>query len=55
MPSKQASRREIVVSKKMWVSYRLQSMTTERFIKVCNKILQGENGLVKVPGPQGGQ
>ena len=55
MPPKQASRREIVVSKKMWVSYRLQSMTTERFIKVCNKILQGENGLVKVPGPQGGQ
>lgn len=55
MPPKREGRRELVASKQLWVSYRLQSMTTERFIKVCNKILQGENGLVKLPGSQGGQ
>ncbi len=49
MPSKRRSGREAVVGKKLWVSYRLQSLTAERFIIITNKILQGEHFLVKLP------
>ena len=47
MSDKASSGRESLVGKKLWVSYRLQSLTTERFISITNKILRGEHGLVK--------
>ena len=49
MPSSKRSSRESVVNRKMWVCYRLQSLTTEQFIKITNQILRGENFLVKLP------
>ena len=49
MPPKKRSRRESLAGNKMWVSYRLQSLTTERFIMITNKILQGEHLLVRLP------
>ena len=49
MSSRKRSGREPMVGKKLWVSYRLQSLTTERFIIITNKILQGEHFLVKIP------
>ena len=49
MPPKKRSRRESVVGSKMWVPYRLQSLTTERFILITNKILQGEHLLIRLP------
>lgn len=52
MSSKTSSRRASVVGKKLWVAYRLQSLTTDRFIKITNKILKGEHGLVKLPTGQ---
>ena len=35
-----------IAGKKLWISYRLQSLTTERFIKIANKILKGEHRLI---------
>ncbi len=49
MPPKKRSRRESVVTSKLWVPYRLQSLTTERFIIITNKILQGEHMLIHLP------
>ena len=36
-----------VMGKKLWVSYRLQSLTMPNFIKTANKILQGEHLLLR--------
>jgi hypothetical protein len=47
MPAKQRSRREGNIGCRLWVPYRLQSLTTERFIKITNKILTGEHVLVR--------
>ena len=49
MPPKKRSRRESLVGNKMWISYRLQSLTTKRFILITNKILQGEHLLIRLP------
>lgn len=49
MPPKRRSNRSSVVGKRLWVSYRLQALTTERFIEISNKILQGEHALVRLP------
>jgi hypothetical protein len=37
------------IGKKLWVHYRLQSLSTKRFVVIANKILQGEHLLVKLP------
>lgn len=52
MSNQTGSGRANVVGKKLWVAYRLQSLTTDRFIRITNKILQGEHGLVKLPATQ---
>jgi hypothetical protein len=49
MPPKKRSRRESLAGNKMWVSYRLQSLTTKHFIMITNKILQGEHLLIRLP------
>jgi hypothetical protein len=35
-----------IVGKRLWVTYRLQSLTTEKFAEVANKILRGEHKLM---------
>ena len=49
MPPKKRSRRETVVGSKLWVPYRLQSLTADRFIIITNKILAGEHLLMHLP------
>jgi hypothetical protein len=49
MPPKKRSSRNAAVGKTLWISYRLQTLTTARFIEISNKILQGEHALVKLP------
>ena len=49
MPPKKRSSRDSAINKKLWVPYRLQSLTAEQFIIITNKILQGEHLLLKVP------
>ncbi len=41
--------RHSAVGVKLWVPYRLQALTSERFIAVANRILRGENQLVNLP------
>jgi hypothetical protein len=36
-----------LMGKKMWVLYRLQSLTTPRFIRTANRILKGEDLLLR--------
>lgn len=36
-----------LMGKKLWVLYRLQSLTTPRFIQTANRILNGEDLLLK--------
>jgi hypothetical protein len=36
-----------LMGKKMWVLYRLQSLTTPRFIRTANRILSGEDLLLR--------
>lgn len=42
-------RRKPIVTRKLWVSYQLQSLSPKRFIVVTNKIIQGEHSLVSQP------
>ena len=49
MPARKRSGRGELVGRKLWVSYRLQSLTTEKFIIITNKILTGEHLLVQMP------
>lgn len=36
-------------SKDYWITYKLQSLSTEKFLKVVQKILDGEHILLKPP------
>ncbi len=40
--------------KQYWVSYRLQSLSPEKFVKVTNKILNDDYGMIRAmrPGTQ---
>ena len=49
MTVRKGSNRRSMSEKKLWVSYRLQSLSTKRFIAITNKILRGEHFLVKLP------
>ena len=37
---------------RMWVSYRLQTLRSERFIKAANRILSGEDRLLDIRSSQ---
>jgi hypothetical protein len=49
MTLRKRSNRESTTEKKMWISYRLQSLSTKRFIVVTNKIIRGEHLLISLP------
>jgi hypothetical protein len=49
MPGKKHVDRDDPAGKILWVSYRLQSLSTKRFVVIANKILQGEQFLVELP------
>lgn len=36
-----------LMGKRMWVLYRLQSLTTPRFIRTANRILKGQDLLLR--------
>ena len=36
-----------LMGKKMWVLYRLQSLTTPRFVRTANRILSGKDLLLR--------
>ncbi|MFH2056151.1 MAG: hypothetical protein ABIJ61_09355 [bacterium] len=44
-----------LMGKRLWVRYRLQSLTTPRFIRTANRILKGQDLLLNErpenPGP----
>ena len=47
MPGLRERRR--LPSKTHWVTYKLQGLSTEKFLKVVQKILNGEHVLLKPP------
>ncbi|MCK4856935.1 MAG: hypothetical protein KAT58_03100 [candidate division Zixibacteria bacterium] len=49
MSSPQDTSLDDLVGKKLWVRYRLQSLTLPRFIQTVNRILRGDHLLLKEP------
>jgi hypothetical protein len=41
-----------LMGKRLWVRYRLQALTTPRFIRTANRILSGQDLLLKERSPQ---